>query len=50
METLKSVLAMPEIAVPNSVVLVVSRSSPEDYTLINGMIQQLIDSKAQVIC
>ncbi|EYC07094.1 hypothetical protein Y032_0072g685 [Ancylostoma ceylanicum] len=48
METLKNVLAMKEIAVPNSVILVVSRSSPEDYTLINGMIQQLIDSKAQI--
>ncbi|KIH65834.1 hypothetical protein ANCDUO_03837 [Ancylostoma duodenale] len=48
METLKTVLAMKEVAVPNSVILVVSRSSPEDYTLINGMIQQLMDSKAQV--
>ncbi|ETN84473.1 lectin C-type domain protein [Necator americanus] len=48
METLKTVLALPDVVVPNSIILVVSRSSPEDYTLVNSMVQQLIDSKAQV--
>ncbi|KAK6766690.1 hypothetical protein RB195_026146 [Necator americanus] len=48
METLKTVLALPDVVVPNSVILVVSRSSPEDYTLVNSMVQQLIDSKAQI--
>ncbi|WKY16537.1 hypothetical protein Q1695_001300 [Nippostrongylus brasiliensis] len=48
METLKTVLALPDVVRPNSVVLVVSPSSPEDYPLLNGMIQTLIDSKIQL--
>ncbi|KAK5981144.1 hypothetical protein GCK32_018635, partial [Trichostrongylus colubriformis] len=48
MAALKKVLAMPDVVSPNSVVLVVSRSSPEDYPLVNGMIQTLIDSKVQI--
>ncbi|VDM74812.1 unnamed protein product [Strongylus vulgaris] len=48
MATLKNVLAMPDLAIPNSVILVVTRSSPEDYSLVNGMIQQLTESRAQV--
>ncbi|XGW32425.1 hypothetical protein V3C99_017180 [Haemonchus contortus] len=48
MGTLKKVLAMPEVVSPNSVVLVVTRSSPEDFPLINSMIQTLIDTKVQI--
>ncbi|CAJ0609897.1 unnamed protein product [Cylicocyclus nassatus] len=48
MATLKEVLNMTELAKPNSVILVVTRSTPEDYNLVNGMIQQLMESRAQI--
>ncbi|CAI2356606.1 unnamed protein product [Caenorhabditis sp. 36 PRJEB53466] len=47
-DTLKNVLSLDAVAAPNSVILVITRSSPEDYLQVGQIAQQLQDTKAYI--
>ncbi|PIC16616.1 hypothetical protein B9Z55_023164 [Caenorhabditis nigoni] len=45
---IKNILDMDVLSAPNSVILVITRSSPEDYTSVGSIAQKLQDKKAYI--